>query len=63
MVLDDSEQCSLSDILLKNARVIDPSQGIDGLRDIAIKDGKIEAVGKHIAFDRRFYGNETTVGD
>lgn len=49
MVLDDSEQCSLSDILLKNARVIDPSQGIDGLRDIAIKDGKIEAVGKHIA--------------
>jgi dihydroorotase len=32
------------DLLLRGGRVIDPSQDIDGLFDVAIKDGKIAAV-------------------
>ena len=34
----------LYDIVLKGGRVIDPAQGIDGIRDVGIKDGKIAAV-------------------
>lgn len=37
------------DILLKGARVIDPFQGIDGVRDIAIAGDKIAALEKSIA--------------
>lgn len=37
------------DILLKGARVIDPFQNIDGVRDIAIAKGKIVALEKSIA--------------
>ena len=33
-----------ADILLKGGYVIDPAQGIDGLADVAVKDGKIAAV-------------------
>ena len=33
------------DILLRGGRVIDPANGIDGVMDVAIKDGKIAAVG------------------
>ena len=33
-----------ADILLKGGHVIDPAQGIDGLADVAVKDGKISAV-------------------
>ena len=36
------------DILLRGGRVIDPSQEIDGLFDVAIKDGKIAAVTANI---------------
>jgi dihydroorotase len=32
------------DVLLKDARVIDPSQKVDGLLDVAISDGKIAAL-------------------
>ena len=31
-------------ILLKNGRVIDPSQGLDGIRDILIENGRIKSV-------------------
>lgn len=32
------------DLLVKNGTVIDPSQGIDGVRDVAIADGKVAAI-------------------
>src|SRR6201990_2378087 len=32
------------DILLRGGRVIDPAAGIDGLKDVAIRNGKIAAV-------------------
>ena len=35
-------------ILIKNARAVDPVTGIDGIRDILIKDSHIEAVGEHL---------------
>src|SRR5258708_36604873 len=31
-------------VLLKGAHVIDPGQGIDGIRDIALENGKVRAV-------------------
>lgn len=36
------------DCLIKEARVIDPSQGIDAVLDIAIEDGHIEKIGPDI---------------
>ncbi len=38
-------------ILIENGRVIDPSQGIDGLADVAIADGKILGVGADIELE------------
>src|SRR5258705_6675742 len=32
------------DLLLRGGRVIDPAAGIDGLKDVAIRNGKIAAV-------------------
>src|SRR5262245_44261842 len=32
------------DLILRGGRVIDPAQGIDGTRDIAIRDGRIVAL-------------------
>jgi dihydroorotase len=32
------------DLVLKGGRVIDPAQGIDGIRDVGITDGKIAAI-------------------
>jgi dihydroorotase len=32
------------DVVLKGGRVIDPAQGIDGVRDVAVKGGRIAAV-------------------
>jgi dihydroorotase len=34
-------------IVIRNGRVVDPSQGIDGLCDVTIEDGKIKEVQKH----------------
>ena len=39
------------DILIKNGHVIDPKNGIDGIRDVAIVDGKISAVSANISSD------------
>lgn len=36
------------DLLLKNGHVIDPKNGIDSQMDVAVKDGKITAIGDHI---------------
>ena len=32
------------DLLLRGGRVIDPASGIDGMKDVAIRNGKIAAV-------------------
>ncbi len=40
------------DLLLKGGQLIDPKNEIDGLRDVAIKQGKIAAVEPEIAVDR-----------
>ncbi|MDF0601215.1 amidohydrolase/deacetylase family metallohydrolase [Psychromarinibacter sp. C21-152] len=37
------------DLLLRNGRVIDPAQGLDGVQDLAFKDGKVAAIGPSIS--------------
>lgn len=37
------------DLIVRGARVIDPAQSIDAVRDIAIKDGKIAGIGDYAA--------------
>jgi dihydroorotase len=39
------------DTVLKGGRVIDPAQGINAVSDVAIKDGRIAAIGKELAAD------------
>lgn len=36
------------DLLLRGGQVVDPSQGLDGNRDVAIKDGRIAAVAESL---------------
>ena len=36
------------DLILKGGRVIDPSQGLDGIADVAFKAGKVAAVGRDL---------------
>ena len=38
----------MNDLLIRGGRVIDPSRNTDGIADLYIKDGKIEAVGRNI---------------
>ena len=38
----------MTDLLIRGGRVIDPSRGSDGVADLYLKDGKIEAVGRNI---------------
>ena len=38
----------MNDLLIKGGRVIDPSRNSDGIADLYVKDGKIEAVGRNI---------------
>ncbi len=40
------------DLLLRNANVLDPSQGLAGLRDIGMRYGLIEAIAPNIAPER-----------
>ncbi|MFY8038807.1 MAG: amidohydrolase/deacetylase family metallohydrolase [Bosea sp. (in: a-proteobacteria)] len=37
------------DLILKGGRVIDPSQNLDGIRDVAFTAGKVSAIGKDLA--------------
>ena len=39
----------LYDLLLRGGRVIDPAQNLDGVHDVAVKDGRIAAVLPSIA--------------
>ena len=39
------------DLIIKGGRVIDPSVGLDAVRDVAIAGGKIAAVGANMAGD------------
>jgi dihydroorotase len=41
----------VSAILLRGGRVVDPSQALDGVRDVIIRDGRIAAIGEHLAFE------------
>ena len=36
------------DLILKGGHVIDPSQGLDGVTDVAFKGGKVAAVGRNL---------------
>jgi len=38
----------MSEVLIRGGRVIDPSRNTDGVADLYIKDGRIEAVGRNI---------------
>jgi dihydroorotase len=38
----------MTDLLIRGGRVVDPSRGTDGVADLYVKDGKIEAVGRNI---------------
>jgi dihydroorotase len=38
----------MSSLLLKGARIVDPSQKLDGNRDLLVEDGKIAAIGTDI---------------
>jgi dihydroorotase len=42
----DLVQTAPYDIVLRGGRVIDPDQGLDGILDVAVRDGRIAAVGK-----------------
>ena len=37
------------DVILRGGRVIDPARGLDGVHDVAVRDGKIAAVAPRIA--------------
>lgn len=39
----------MSDVLLRAGRVIDPSQGLDGTRDLLLKNGRVAALGTDLA--------------
>ncbi|WP_425049742.1 amidohydrolase/deacetylase family metallohydrolase [Psychromarinibacter sp. S121] len=41
------------DLLLRNGHVIDPAQGIDGVQDVALKDGKVAAIGPDLGGDAK----------
>ncbi|MEZ5848931.1 MAG: amidohydrolase/deacetylase family metallohydrolase [Geminicoccaceae bacterium] len=41
------------DLVLRNGRVIDPSQGIDAVQDVALRDGKVAAIGPSLAGDSK----------
>ncbi len=41
----------MTELLIRGGRVIDPSRGTDGVADLYIKDGRIEAVGRNISLD------------
>lgn len=45
---DQKENQVMWDRLLRNARVVDPVNGRDGVMDVAVKDGRIAAVGPNL---------------
>lgn len=51
-----------SRLILKGGHVIDPSQNLDGILDVAFADGRVEAVGTNLA-ERLPKGPETEIRD
>ena len=45
----DIVQSQPYDLLLRGGRVIDPAQGLDGVLDVAVRGGRIAAVGTRSA--------------
>jgi dihydroorotase len=41
---EDAMAATIYDLVLRGGRVIDPAQGLDGLLDVAVKDGRVAAV-------------------
>ncbi|NCC87316.1 MAG: dihydroorotase [Clostridia bacterium] len=41
----------MSKMLIKSGRIIDPSNGADGIGDILIEDGQIAEIGEHLNYD------------
>ncbi|MCF0253880.1 MAG: amidohydrolase family protein [Duodenibacillus sp.] len=41
------------DLLIRNGRVVDPANGVDGVMDVAVEDGKVAAVGEELALAAR----------
>ena len=39
----------MNDLVLKGGRVVDPSQGLDKVTDIAFANGKVAAIGDNLA--------------
>ncbi len=39
----------MSALLIRGGRVVDPSEGLDALRDIRVSDGRISEIGEHLA--------------
>ena len=39
----------MSKLIIRNGRVMDPASGLDAVRDIALEDGKIAAIGENLA--------------
>ena len=37
------------DLILKGGRVIDPSQGLDGIRDVGFTGGRVAAIGENLS--------------
>ncbi|HEY0420810.1 MAG TPA: amidohydrolase/deacetylase family metallohydrolase, partial [Acetobacteraceae bacterium] len=44
-----SDQHTPFDLILRGGHVIDPAQGLDGIMDVAVRDGRIAAIGRAIA--------------
>jgi dihydroorotase len=40
-------------VLIRGGRLVDPSQGIDALRDVRVYDGQVVEIGEHLAADPR----------
>ncbi len=40
-----------SSLLIRNAHILDPSQGIDEVSDLLVRDGRFEAIGKELVAD------------
>jgi dihydroorotase len=38
-------------VLIRGGRLVDPSQGIDALRDVRVYDGQVIGIGEHLAVD------------
>src|SRR5262249_57879616 len=52
----DIVQSAPFDLLLRGGRVIDPAQGLDGILDVAVREGRIAPVGRHLAGPARAAG-------